>query len=124
VAEYLFGRDDHTGAPVDAARRPAATAMNCDDADGRALDKSGDMIGEGDKGLTGSAMTKTSVTMLCPHIACPLSPLLLAGWLGREKGAPALGEKFRYRRSTTSSRSLFSSRLAAGADFRSLPPFA
>src|SRR5262245_40451002 len=45
---------------MDAARRPAA-AMNCDDARGRALDKKGDMIGEGHKGTTGLGHDKTSV---------------------------------------------------------------
>jgi hypothetical protein len=35
--------------------------MNCDDARGRALDKKGDMIGEGHKGTTGLGHDKTSV---------------------------------------------------------------
>ncbi len=64
--EYLFGRDDHTGAPVDAARRPAG-------ADARST-RRGDIIGEGDKGTSGLGQDKTSVKMLGPHMAFLFDP--------------------------------------------------
>src|SRR5690348_9104040 len=48
--EYLFGRDDHTGAPVDAARRPAG-------ADARSTRRA-TLSEKAIRGLAGSAMTR------------------------------------------------------------------
>ena len=46
--------------------------MNCDDAGGHALDKYGDMIGEGDNGLGHDK--EDLCDDVWPHMACPLSP--------------------------------------------------
>src|SRR5262249_2283450 len=73
--EYLFGRDDYTGAPVDATRRPAATAMNCDDTGGHTLDKYGDMIGEGDKGTNGLGHDKDLCDDALAAYGMPAQPL-------------------------------------------------
>src|SRR5215813_2872986 len=80
--KYLFSRDDQTGAPMDAARRPAAS-MNCDDARGRALDKKGDMIGEGHKGTSGLGHDKDLRDDAPAAYGMPVRPLLPARWTGR-----------------------------------------
>src|SRR5262245_19141304 len=81
--EYSFGRDDHPGAPVNAARGPTAAAMNCDDAGGCALDKYGDVIGEGHKGTNGLGHDKDLREDARAAYGMPVRPLLLARWTGR-----------------------------------------
>jgi hypothetical protein len=59
--------------------------MNCDDARGRALDKEGDMIGEGHKGTSGLGHDKISVKMIGPHMAFLFDPFYWPdGRVGRD----------------------------------------
>jgi hypothetical protein len=59
--------------------------MNCDDAGGHALDKYGDMIGEGDKGTNGLGHDKDLCDDALGAYGMPAQPLLLAGWVGRAR---------------------------------------
>src|SRR5438132_2562015 len=59
--------------------------MNCDDAGGHALDKYGDMIGEGDKGTNGLGHDKRPRDDAMAAYGMPAQPLLLAGWVGRAR---------------------------------------